>query len=136
MGPVLSFLASTHTVLHRHLSKRRNILVVGLTYATTCLSFAVLYLLIADNDPHAFAMSAAESPFGLGKALYFSVVTISTTGYGDISPFSGLARCVACWEIITGIGLRAAPSSAGKHGWRCPRRAPAVRRPTRHRLFA
>ena len=103
VGPVLSFLASTHTILHRHVSKWRNVLVVGLTYATTCLSFAVLYRLIAHNDPHAFTMPEAEPPLSLSTALYFSVITISTTGYGDIAPFSGLARGVACWEIVTGV---------------------------------
>ena len=35
----------------------------------------------------------------LGTAIYFSVVTITTAGYGDITPASGLARAAACWEI-------------------------------------
>ena len=102
-GPALGFLASAHTLLHRRISKRRSILAAVLAYMSTCLSFAVLYLLVADSDPHAFTAPQTAPTIGLGTALYFSVITITTTGYGDISPLSALARVTACWEIVTGL---------------------------------
>lgn len=36
---------------------------------------------------------------------YFSVVTITTTGYGHIKPTTSYARAVACIEILTGLVL-------------------------------
>ena len=39
-----------------------------------------------------------------GNALYFSIITFTTTGYGDISP-SGWGKVVACSESILGIIL-------------------------------
>lgn len=41
-------------------------------------------------------------PFG--DALYFSVVTMSTVGYGDVVPFTGAGRAVAGVMILTGVG--------------------------------
>jgi hypothetical protein len=40
----------------------------------------------------------------LGDALYFSVVTMSTVGYGDVVPFTGAGRFVAGFMILTGVG--------------------------------
>jgi hypothetical protein len=38
-------------------------------------------------------------------AAYFSTITLSTTGYGDIVPVSGVARVLVAVEIIVGFGL-------------------------------
>lgn len=40
----------------------------------------------------------------LGDALYFSVVTMSTVGYGDVVPYTGAGRMVAGIMILTGVG--------------------------------
>ncbi len=37
------------------------------------------------------------------ELLYFSLVTLSTIGYGDIVPLSGEARILAALEGVTGI---------------------------------
>jgi hypothetical protein len=49
------------------------------------------------------AFSQSLSRFA--DAAYFSTVTLSTTGYGDIVPVSGLARAVVAVEIMIGFGL-------------------------------
>ena len=38
-------------------------------------------------------------------AAYFSTITLSTTGYGDILPLSDVARALVSVEIIIGFGL-------------------------------
>jgi voltage-gated potassium channel len=38
-------------------------------------------------------------------AAYFSTITLSTAGYGDIVPLSDLAKVLVSIEIIMGFGL-------------------------------
>ncbi|MEA2035109.1 MAG: potassium channel family protein [Euryarchaeota archaeon] len=35
--------------------------------------------------------------------IYFSFVTLTTTGFGDITPLSGLARSLTILETVTGV---------------------------------
>lgn len=44
---------------------------------------------------------------GLGwiDAFYFSVVTLTTVGYGDISPQTDLGKIFTVFYILTGIGI-------------------------------
>jgi hypothetical protein len=37
------------------------------------------------------------------ELLYFSLITLSTVGYGDIVPLSGMARIVTALEGVTGV---------------------------------
>ena len=102
-GPLLSFLISLHTLRHRRTSRALDIASVAASYAVTCTSFAVLYSIISEFNPGAFNLPPSGGGMRFGTAVYFSVVTITTTGYGDISPASGLARAAACWEIVSGL---------------------------------
>jgi voltage-gated potassium channel Kch len=67
-------------------------LLLGLSWAQ---AYELLYLL----DPAAFTTSAITGP---GSWTYFSFVTMTTVGYGDISPASPLARSLAISESLTG----------------------------------
>lgn len=40
---------------------------------------------------------------GFGSALYFSIVTITTLGFGDIVPKDGFARTLVCLEVLAGV---------------------------------
>jgi len=54
-------------------------------------------------------------------AAYFSTITLSTAGYGDIVPVSDLAKVLVSIEIIVGFGLlgfllsRVAGFATGSH---------------------
>ena len=49
-------------------------------------------------------------------SLYFSVVTLATVGYGDLSPTTDLAKLFTIGYILTGIGIVAAfASEVAKH---------------------
>jgi Mg2+/Co2+ transporter CorB len=37
------------------------------------------------------------------EALYFSMVTITTLGYGDFAPAGAVARWIIVWELATGL---------------------------------
>ena len=59
-------------------------------------------------------------------SLYFSVVTLATVGYGDLTPTTDLAKLFTIGYILTGIGIVAAfASEVAKH--RIPAAEPAAR---------
>ena len=70
----------------------------ALLLVSLILSFAVLYKALG---PTAFNTVAPDGPHTLDY-LYFSVVTFTTLGYGDISPL-GIARGFAALEAILGF---------------------------------
>jgi hypothetical protein len=76
----------------------RILLDVSAAYVLAAFCFSVVYVSIARHIPDAFS-----ADLGLGDALYFSIVTMSTTGYGDILPKSGWAKLVVCMQILFGI---------------------------------
>jgi hypothetical protein len=64
------------------------------------------YWLVAESIPGAFAFNAAPATDSSMKGfngLYFSFITLSTVGYGDITPVSKVARMLAAMEAITGL---------------------------------
>lgn len=40
---------------------------------------------------------------GFGSALYFSIVTITTLGFGEMVPKDGFARTMVCLEVMAGV---------------------------------
>jgi hypothetical protein len=49
--------------------------------------------------------------WSLVDSLYFSVVTLATVGFGDLTPTTDLAKLFTVGYIITGIGILAAFAS-------------------------
>jgi len=76
----------------------RILLDVSAAYVMAAFCFSVMYVYIARHIPDAFS-----ADLGLGNALYFSIVTMTTTCYGDILPKSGWAKLVVCVQILFGI---------------------------------
>jgi hypothetical protein len=72
--------------------------------------FASVYGFVALVDPDAFSFSAAleaeltgrNGQRGGGIFTYYSFVTMSTLGYGDISPVSSAARTIAWIQAVLG----------------------------------
>ena len=64
----------------------------------------MLYLFIAEVVPGAFN-GLPQAPWldNFATAVYFSFVTITTLGYGDISPVLPLARFLVYMEAIIGV---------------------------------
>src|SRR5437762_4017130 len=75
-------------------------------YLMLGLLWTVAYWLVAQVTPNAFAFNTAtgtkETMAGF-NAFYFSFITLSTVGYGDITPLSRIARWLAATEAMTGL---------------------------------
>jgi Ion channel len=80
--------------------------VVGavLLYLVIGLIFVALYGFVALSTPVAFTnFPALHGDFAVsGNLIYFSFVTLTTTGYGDIAPLHPFARSLANIEAIIG----------------------------------
>jgi len=72
-------------------------------YLLMGLVWATLYMLIALLEPSAFA-GLRPGPWyqGFPELVYFSFITLTTVGYGDIVPVSSLARFFAFIEAVVG----------------------------------
>jgi hypothetical protein len=75
------------------------------TYLMLGLFWTMAYVLLTSIHPNAFTFSGKPGSPGLTNgfdAFYFSFVTLSTVGYGDIVPASRPARMLAVLEATTG----------------------------------
>ncbi|MDQ2770795.1 MAG: potassium channel family protein [Bacteroidota bacterium] len=71
-------------------------------YLTLALLFLSLFVLLETWQPGAFSGISTNARQQYGQLLYFSLVTLSSTGYGDVLPLHPLARSLATCEAITG----------------------------------
>lgn len=86
--------------------------VIALWIGGLVVGFALLY---HSAYPAAFRTSTGAVPAGSSKllsSLYFSFETLTTLGYGDIVPQSGLIRLLANIEGLVGFGLLTASVSS------------------------
>jgi hypothetical protein len=75
------------------------------TYLLLGWLWSAIYVVMSQWSPGAFAStlgSPAAHSLKNSNALYFSFITITTTGYGDIVPVSPAARMLAMMEAVTG----------------------------------
>lgn len=100
MGQLLRFILRTPRV-------DANVLCAGLAgYLMLGLLWVPIYVLTAHLTPGAFAFSTGPqdgSSMGGFNAFYFSLVTLCTVGYGDVTPVSKVARMLVVMETISGL---------------------------------
>jgi hypothetical protein len=74
-----------------------------LLYLTVAVIFAALFTLVGSLVPDAFtSLKVEDSPALASRVIYFSFVTLTTTGYGDLSPLHPIARSLCNLEAIFG----------------------------------
>ena len=75
-------------------------------YLLLGLAWTFAYWLIAELIPGAFALNASSGATSSMKGfngLYYSFITLSTVGYGDITPVANVAKMLAAMEAVTGV---------------------------------
>jgi hypothetical protein len=71
-------------------------------YILIGLLWSIFYMMLALYDPAAFANLSSDSRRASFELFYYSFTTLTTLGYGDISPLSVYAKTLAILEAITG----------------------------------
>ena len=84
--------------LHTYLRANINFVIpIGLVFAIVIFGGISVYL-VEHNQPGANITS-------LGNALWWSVITITTVGYGDYTPVTTIGRIIAVVVMFSGIGI-------------------------------
>lgn len=94
------------TVLTRYILAAKVIMTDVLLSATSLYivigsAFAALLALVEWLAPGSFVASSG-TPISWQQMLYFSYVTLTTVGYGDITPVGFYAQSIASFEAISG----------------------------------
>ena len=74
-------------------------------YLMLGLMWTMAYWLVDQLTPGAFAFNTNAGPRSINgfNGFYFSFITLSTVGYGDITPVSKVARMLAAMEAMIGL---------------------------------
>ena len=95
---------STAIVLMEHLTKLNYTTLFGIWAGMAVLFaffyFGLSYLSGGEHGPSQFHNMAPALRFY--NALYYSVITATSTGYGDITPH-GISKIVACMQSISAL---------------------------------
>lgn len=65
-------------------------------------AFAYKLVLLADPDAFSFANPAMYHERAVARLLYYSTITLTTVGYGDVTPVNPVAQSLAALEGFTG----------------------------------
>ena len=111
VGPMIAaFLIDTGLLFEAFFEQARRTFVAVFAfltfYSVLVIVFAALYRIldVAATAPN-FVVGGRPRDISFAESLYFSVVTMATVGYGDITPLSDLARLLAAIQVVVGILL-------------------------------
>jgi len=93
---ILNYIFTEETVT------RQTISAAVAVYLLIALMWSFIYRLIENLYPASFAVAHSKLLDAENLYLYFSLVTITTLGYGDITPTGSQAVSLAVLEAITG----------------------------------
>lgn len=82
----------------------RDVLYAGITvYLLLAVIFVPLYGLLNTQIPGAFVDNGTGAAVSWQQLIYYSLTTLTTTGYGDVLPVSPWARSLANAEMVIGV---------------------------------
>lgn len=96
---------SAFTAIERAVTRKRDELVVSALGAAVLLFVAAAAMYFAERG-------AQPDAFGnIPAALWWSGITMTTVGYGDVYPVTTLGRIIGLFVSFLGIGIAAVPAS-------------------------
>ena len=111
-GGTVLFMGFTTAIILWHTLAEEAAITLDTLYGAVCvyllsgLTWAALYTLIEEVQPGSFYISTAQNPdqvVNWSDLLYFSFATLTTLGYGDITPITSVARSPALLEAVFGV---------------------------------
>ena len=111
LSPTVSgFLLDTGLVFEQFFERIGRVLIPAFAfltfYALIVILFACLYRIIDLYIPGAhFNFNGLPHEINFSESLYFSLVSMSTLGYGDVAPTGGLVRALVVVEVVAGVLL-------------------------------
>lgn len=75
-------------------------------YSLDVVIFGAIYRIVDRfSTAHNFLINGEALEISFSDSLYFSLVTLSTVGYGDITPGTNLIKIIAAAQVVTGVML-------------------------------
>jgi voltage-gated potassium channel len=95
------FMRESQTLMTALYASRRKIAVfISVVLAIVLITGTVMYL-----------VEGEENGFNsIPRGVYWAIVTLTTVGYGDVTPHTVLGRILACFIMIMGYGIIAVPT--------------------------
>jgi voltage-gated potassium channel len=81
-------------------SHRKIVVFLSVVLILVLIIGALMYLI--EGEPHGFT--------SIPRSMYWAIVTLTTVGYGDIAPATGLGQTLAALVMILGYGIIAVPT--------------------------
>ncbi len=72
------------------------------TYLLIGLEFALVVRVLAGVSPHPYFEQATNAAVTQSQEIYFSFTTLTTTGYGDLTPILNIGRTLSVLEMLIG----------------------------------
>lgn len=82
-------------------SRRKIMVFFVVVLSVVCVEGTVMYVLEHGSNP---------SYSSIPQSIYWAIVTITTVGYGDISPITVAGKLMACVIMLTGFAIIAVPT--------------------------
>ena len=103
---ILFFAFMAITILSFVLNKNKvtlNVIYASIVvYLYLAFMWAFIFILVEELQPGSIAMTHSQIDESISHFFYYSFVTITTLGYGDITPTSEVARSLAIIEAVIG----------------------------------
>jgi len=108
LGLIAVYYGFTTIAIIRHLFRKRvvdldTILSAVSAYLMIGMSFAVFHMFLLRQTPGSLVEGTSDGIVGWADIIYFSFVTLTTLGYGDITPATPHARSMAVLESTCGV---------------------------------
>ena len=81
-------------------SRRKIAVFISFVMAVVLIMGTVMY--VVEGEENGFS--------NIPRGVYWAVVTLTTVGYGDVTPHTVLGRVLACFLMIMGYGIIAVPT--------------------------
>ncbi len=72
------------------------------TYLLIGLEFALVARVIVSIGPHQYFEQVTNAAVTQSQEIYFSFTTLTTTGYGDLTPLLSIGRALSVLEMLVG----------------------------------